>query len=401
MNAHWLPIALPGLLLSSAAAAAQVAVPATTAAAAAYMRTHEIIWAATQLAGLALPALLLVTGWGARLRTACARRHGTLALFACAYLILAALVVLPLDYWRDIANEQALGRPGDPLGSWLLGEAVPLLVKMIAAALFLWIPYWLIAKSPRRWWLWAALALIPIAFAVLVALPVFIDPLTTHYQPLHGKALAAKIETLAARCGVPGIPIFIGGDDDTVVGLGPTNRIILESDIGKHETPDQVIGTVGHELKHYVMGDNYKALAIIAAILLAGFWLVNRIGRWAITRWHRRFGFEDLADPASLPLVVLILSVFWLCVLPLFNWEARSIEREADRFGIELTHENHANAELFASWADKFPPDYDAFFLLFRATHPSLAERIAMMNDYHPWETGAPLAYGDVCRPPA
>ena len=401
MHARWLLIAVAALLLSSAAIGAPVAIPATTNAAAAYMSVHEIIWAAAQFAGLVLPALLLFTGWGARLRMACARlargnRYATLTLFAAAYLVLAALVLAPLDYWRDIASEQALGRPGDPPAPWLLGEIVPLLVKIVGAALFLWIPYWLIAKSPRRWWLYAALTLIPIAFAILVALPVFVDPLTTHYEPLHDKALAAKIETLASRCGVPGIPIFVGGDDDTVVGLGPTNRIVLEDDIAKHETPDQIVGTVGHELKHYVMGDNYKALAIIAAVLLAGFWLVNRIGRWAIRRW--RLGFDDLADPASLPLVVLILSAFWLCLLPLFNWEARSIEREADRFGIELTHENRANAELFAGWASKYPPDYDMFFLIFRATHPSLADRIAMMNDYRPWETGAPLVYGDVCK---
>ncbi len=402
MNMRWLLIALPGVLLSGFAMGAPVAIPPAAAGAAEYMRLHEIIWAAIQLAGLALPALLLFTGWGARLRTACARlargnRYGTLTLFAGAYLVLAALAVLPLDYWRDIASEQALGRSGDPPVPWLLGEIVPLLVKMAGAALFLWIPYWLIAKSPRRWWLYAALALIPVAFAVLVALPAFIDPLTTHYEPLHDKSLAAKIEALAARCGVPGIPIFVGGGDDTVVGLGPTNRIVLEAGIDAHETPDQVIGTVGHELKHYVMGDNYKALAIVAAVLLAGFWLVNRLGRRAIARW--RLGFDDLADPASLPLAVLILSGFWLCVLPLFNWEARSIEREADRFGIELTHENRANAALFASWAAKYPPDYDTFFLIFRATHPSLADRIAMMNGYHPWKTGAPLVYGDVCKP--
>jgi Zn-dependent protease with chaperone function len=382
-----------------------VVVPVATAAAIAYAQTHEALWALAQLLTLALPALLLFTGWGGRLRTRCGRlmrgnRYLTLTWFACIYLVLAALVVLPLDYWRDIASEQGFGRSGDPLLPWLVGEIVPLVVKLIAAALFLWIPYALIGRSPRRWWLYGALALIPVAFAILVALPVFVDPLTADYKPLNDPALAAKIEALAARCGVPHIPIFVGGDDDTVVGLGPTNRIILEEHIDKVETPDQITGTIGHELKHYVMGDNYKALAIIAAVLLVGFWLVNRLGRWAIARWHRRFGIDDLADPASLPLVVFILFGFWLCVLPLFNWEARSIEHEADRFGLELTHSNRASAELYAGWArsGRNTPDYDWFFQTFRATHPSLAERIRFANEYRPWETGQKLVYGDVCE---
>ncbi|HEX4304300.1 MAG TPA: M48 family metalloprotease [Rhizomicrobium sp.] len=405
MPLRWLLSALPFLVLSTAALAdAPVAIPPATEAALAYAQLHELIWGVSQLAMLALPLLLLVTGWGAKLRTACARlargnRYATLTLFAAAYLILAALAVLPLDYWRDIASEPRFGRAGDPLLPWLLGEIVPLLVKIVAAALFLWIPYALIRRSPRRWWLYGALALIPVSFAILVALPVFIDPLTTDYHPLNDPKLAAQIEALAARCGVPHIPIFTGGDDDTVVGLGPTNRIILEDHIEKAETPAQIAGTIGHELKHYVMGDNYKALAIVAAILLVGFWLVDRLGRAAIARWHRRFSFADLADPASLPLIVVILFAFWLCVLPLFNWEARSVEHEADRFGLELTHSNRASAELYAGWAKGFPADYDAFFTVFRATHPSLADRIRFANTYKPWERGEKLVYGDICKP--
>jgi len=372
---------------------ADVAVPQATAAALATVRQHEIFWALNQLAALALPAALLFAGLGARLRGLCARLTGgrrtlTLILFAALYLTLAAVVAGGIDCARD--------RPQD-IAPWLIGEAAPLLARIAAAALFLWIPYALMRRFPRAWWALSAAALVPVAFLALVALPVLVDPLTAHYEPLKDKRLAAEIAGLAVRCGVTDIPVFVGGDDTTVVGLGPTKRIFLEDDIATAETQEQITGTVSHELKHYVMGDNYKALAIIAAFLFAGLWLVDRLGRAAIRRW--RFGFDDLSDPASLPLIVLVLSALWLVILPAFNAYDRSIEHEADRFGLELTHTGHANAALYAGWAKTYPAEYDTFAYLFRATHPSIGDRIRFANTYRPWETGAPLVYGDVCKP--
>ena len=109
---------------------------------------------------------------------------------------------------------------------------------------------------------------------------------------------------------------------------------------------------------------------------------------WRFARWSGRFGFDDLADPASLPLIILILSVLWLTVSPLFNLFARHIEFEADRFGLELTHQNQAMGQIFANAVtrDGELSDWSPFFLVFRATHPSNAERIRFSNTYHPWD---------------
>ncbi len=135
----------------------------------------------------------------------------------------------------------------------------------------------------------------------------------------------------------------------------------------------------------------------------AGFFLVNRIGRAWIARASYWFGFDDLADPASLPLIIVILSVSWLAIAPALNLFTRHIEHEADRFGLELTHQNGPMAEIFAGEITQHGElaDWDTFTTVFSATHPSNAERIRFANSYHPWEQGGPLVYGDVCRPAA
>ncbi len=397
---------IAGVLLTSTIAHAElpVAVPEASAAALARMRDGNIQWAAFRLLELAIPLFFLFTGLGARLRGMCEAISGrrwfwTVTLFACAYLVLAALIVLPFDFYVGYVQQHAAGRSDQTLPNWLKDEGVQLAVRLVVTSLLIWLPYRLIARSPRRWWLYCALALIPFAFLALVALPVWVAPLTTTYKPLDDRPLETKIEALAARCGIASVPVFVGGNDTTVVGLGPTNRIVLQSNLAQVETPDQIEFTVGHELKHYVMGDNWKALAIIAAILLGGFWLTDRLGRAAIRRFSRRWGFCELSDAASFPLVVFMFTFIWLAILPFFNLFARHIEFEADRFGLELTHQNHEAAMIFVRDAQTdLAPDWDTFFLIFRATHPSIAVRIKFANSYKPWEQGAPLVYGSVCK---
>ena len=397
---------IAGAILAATVAHAElaVAVPQITVAQLAQQRDGNIHWVEFRLLELAIPLLFLFTGLGARLRRKCESITGgrwfwTVTLFVCAYLVLATLIALPFDFYVGYVEQHAAGRSDQTLQNWLAGEGVQLAVRLIAASLLIWLPYRLIARSPRRWWLYCALALIPFAFLAFVAWPVWVDPVTTTYKPLDNPPLEARIEALTARCGIPHVPVFVGGNSTRVTGLGPTNRIILQSNLTSVETPDQIEFTVGHELKHYVMGDNWKALAIVAAFLLAGFWLADRLGRAAIRRFSRRWGVRDLSDPASFPLMVLMLSVFWLAFLPFFNLIARHIEFEGDRFGLELTHQNHAAAMVFVKDVQSgIAPDWDTFFLISQATHPSIAQRIEFANNYRPWEQGTPLVYGNVCK---
>jgi Zn-dependent protease with chaperone function len=382
-----------------------VEVPKAKAFLLAQERHGDIYWAAFRLLSLAIPILVLFTGLSVRLRRKCesicgGRWFWTVTLFACAYLVLAALIALPFDFYAGYVQQHAAGDSGKSFLNWLKDDSVPLIVRLIAASLFIWIPYLLIARSPRRWWLYCTLALLPVAFLVMVAWPAWIAPMTTSFKPLDDAPLETRIDALASRCGIAHIPVFVGGNSTMVTGVGPTDRIVLQSNLASVETPDEIVFTVGHELKHYVMRDAWKGLAIIAALLLAGFWLTHRLGQVAIHRFSRRWGFSDLSDPASLPLILFLMTFLWLAFVPFLNLIGRHIEFEADRFGLELTHQNHAAATVFAGDVQRgdVPPDWDTFFLIFQATHPSVAQRIEFANSYKPWEHGAPLVYGNVCK---
>ncbi len=77
------------------------------------------------------------------------------------------------------------------------------------------------------------------------------------------------------------------------------------------------------------------------------------------------------------------VTFLWLAVTPIFIAFNQHIEREADRFGLELTHENEAAATMFAKWLkpETGIADPGWFEHIFRSTHPSLGDRIRMANE--------------------
>jgi Zn-dependent protease with chaperone function len=120
-----------------------------------------------------------------------------------------------------------------------------------------------------------------------------------------------------------------------------------------------------------------------------------------LARFGARMGFRELSDVASLPLLMLLLSLFSLAITPAALALSRYHEREADRFGLELTRDNHHAATAFVALQTEnlAVPRPGPLFKLFRASHPPIGERVDFINAYRPWEKGTPGKYQDRLRP--
>jgi STE24 endopeptidase len=91
---------------------------------------------------------------------------------------------------------------------------------------------------------------------------------------------------------------------------------------------------------------------------------------------------------ASLPLLMLLLSIFSLAIAPAALAFSRYHERQADRFGLELTHDNHSAATAFVALQEQnlAIPRPGLLYKVFRASHPPIGERVDFINSYRPWE---------------
>ncbi|HEY7612667.1 MAG TPA: M48 family metallopeptidase [Gemmatimonadales bacterium] len=414
---------MPGDSLSIQAgdtvATTQVAVPEPSDLAVRYHRSGNILWAGATALDLLVPAALLFTGLSTRVRHLAARlargrRFGTIAIYAIAYVLIQALVFLPLSWYAGFVRQHAYGLSTESASGWLSDWAKGVAISAVVAALLLWIPYWLLRVGPRRWWLWTGLLTAPLTVLAMIVLPVYIAPLFDRYGRMRDRALERRIEQLAARAGIPDSRIYeVRKSEEThqvnayVTGFGGTKRIVIWDTLVDRLGPDEVTFVVGHEIGHFVLRHTLTVIVLATALVTLSLYAVHRVSGWLIGRFGRRFGFDRLDDVASLPLLALVGGIVTLAATPAALALSRWQEREADRFGLELTRNNPAAARAFVRLQEDnlAVPRTGLLFRLWRGSHPDLADRIEFANRYRPWTRGEPLRYGDRFRaaepPPA
>ena len=385
-----------------------VAVPEPSALAIQYHRSGNALWVASTALSLIIPALLLFTGTSARLRRL-AQRVGRrwllmVALYALLLTLIMALFSLPLAYYEGYLRQHSYGLSHQSLGRWLGEWLKGVAVGGVGLALVLWIPYLLLRRSPKRWWLYAGLATIPIATLLLVITPIWVDPLFNDFGPMKDKALEARILSLARRAGIDGSRVYeVDKSLDTktvnayVTGLGRTKRIVLWDTILARLEPDQVLFVMAHEMGHFVFRHTLAFILGAAVLITASLYVVHRVAGRLITRFSRQFGFSQLSDVASFPLLLLLGGIVSLALVPALLALSRYQEHEADRFALEVTRDNHAAATTFVRLQEEnlSIPRPGPLYMLWRGSHPALGDRIDFANRYRPWEGGNGLRYGD------
>jgi STE24 endopeptidase len=375
-----------------------VAVPEPSERALQFYRSGNWLWAFDHVWTLLLLAGLAFSGFSARLRSL-AQRLGriwflTIVLYVIMYLAIVFLVDLPLSIFQGFVRPHAYGLSNQTVGRWFGNSVISLGIEMAGGVAFAWVPYLLLARSPRRWWLYTALLSVPFLFGIMLIAPIWIDPMYNTFGPMKNKTLERSILALAERAGIDGSRVFeVDKSVDTkavnayVKGVLATKRIVLwDTLIAKLDEPE-LLFVMGHEMGHYVLGHVVRSILLSAVVTLAGLFLVDSLGRRLVARYSHRLGFDRLSDVASVPLLLMLMEVAFLLLSPVALAYSRYQEHEADRFALELTRTNYSGARSFVKLQEENlgVPRPGPVFKLLRASHPSIGERIDFCNTYHPW----------------
>ena len=393
--------------------AERVAVPEPTPEALSYYRSGNALFVIGNIWDLLIPSLLLFAGVSGRIRD-WARRTGRkwffeIGLYFIVFTVIIFLVDLPLSYYQGFVRQHAYGLSNQTFAKWARDEVTGLFIGLLVGVLFMWVPYLLLRRSPKRWWLYTGLLAIPFIVLSVLVQPVWIDPLFNKFGPMKDKTLETEILALADRAGIEGSRVFeVAKSEDTkavnayVTGFGNTKRIVLWDTILAKLNREQLLVVMGHEMGHYVLGHVWKSILSLSALIILALFAVHRTAGWLIARYRHRFGFSELSDIASPPLILVLFSVASLVVTPVALAMQRHFEHEADRFGLEITRDNYAAASAFATLQQEnlAVPRPGPLYTWWRASHPSLGDRIDFSNDYRPWESNQPLVYESYFKKP-
>lgn len=343
------------------------------------------------------------------------RKYGQALIYSPLILLTLGVLALPIDVWRQrlaIKYNQSIQSWGSWSWDWVKGQIIGLIIGTTLIAVL----YWAIRRSRRRWWFYFWLASIPILVFILFVAPVIIDPLYYDFTSLEEKqpALVDSIGKVVARGGlsIPRDRMFemnastkLKSVNAYVTGFGASKRVVVWDTTVARMTIPQTLFVFGHEMGHYVLGHIPKTIAFTSGLLLLFLYLGYRGSEVLLARWGGRWRIRDVADWASLPALLLLLTVLQFLGEPIGNAYSRAQEHESDVYGLEVVHglvddTRITGPEAFqvlgeVNLSDPDPPRFIKFWLY---SHPPVSDRVAFARDYDPWSKGEPTRFVPVGR---
>jgi Zn-dependent protease with chaperone function len=374
-------------------------------------RTLEVVgevWTVGQL------VLILVVGAPGRLRDIAVgvSKNRWVQGFSFVFLLLVVIHLLNLPlriYGHRVALGYGLSVQG--WGSWLGDMAKMFALEWGIGGVLVLLMFWVIRKSPTRWWFWFWIPSVLCVVAGVFVTPYVIDPMFNKFEPLArtDPALVERLEHVVARGGIviPPERMFLMKASAKytelnayVTGFGPSKRVVVWDTTVAKSSPDEISFIFAHEMGHYVLGHVALGVALSCVSLLPFFWLGYRGLGVLLRRYGAKWKIPSQQDWGALVPLVLVLFALSAISNPVSNGISRWMEHNADVYGQEAVHRIVADPQAVGwrsfqvlgedSLDDPTPhPVYEWWF----DNHPTIRFRAAFAEAYDPWAVGEEPKY--------
>jgi len=331
--------------------------------------------------------LMLHFQWSAKMRNLAERitrfRPLQTVLYWVQFILVFSILTFPLGIYEGYFREHKYGLLNQNFADWMRDQLVGLAVSVVLGAILMVPLFGLVRRLGKTWWVWGAVLMIVFfAFVSLIA-PVYIGPLFNKYKSLEDVRVKDSILRMARANGIPARDVYefdasrqSNRVSANVSGFANTMRISLNDNLLKRCTLPEIQTTMGHEMGHYVLNHAYKGLVLFGVLIVIAFAFVNWGITFALSRWGTAWDIPGIGDLAALPLAVILFSLFLLLTTPISNSITRTMEFEADMYGLNAAQQpdGEANVDMMLGEYRKLDPGPFEEFVFY--DHPSGRTRI-------------------------
>jgi len=337
----------------------------------------SLAWIATLAFALGAPLGTQYTAW--------VGDNDLLRLLASAALLGVTLEVLTFgfDFYSGYVLEHQYQLSNQTLGGWIIKRIKGYLVGGILGLLLMFGLYAVLWFSGEWWWLVATAGWLLVTLVLGRLLPVVILPIFYKVTRLEDASLLERLQKLTV-----GTTLTIEGvyelhlSEETkkanaaLAGLGKSRRVLLGDTLLAQFTPEEIEVVFAHEVGHHVYRHLIKSIGLSVVLSLVGFFFVDRV----LNLCAIPLGYQGIDDPAALPLLLFVLTVFGLVLTPIKNALSRFYERQCDQYALDRTQNRIAYRSAFTKLAriNKADPDPHPVVALLFYDHPPIRERLAM-----------------------
>jgi len=321
------------------------------------------------------------------------------ALYWVQFILFVSVITFPLTVYEGYFREHKYGLLNQTFGPWVREQAIMLAVSMVLGGILIALLFGLVRRLGKNWWVWGAVvSILFLTFVSLIA-PVYIFPLFNKYTKLQDARIKDPILSMARANGIPATDVYefdasrqSNRVSANVSGFAGTLRISLNDNLLNRCTLPEIETTMGHEMGHYVLNHAYKGVVMFGVVVVIGFAFLNWFISFGLSRWGETWGIRGMTDVAALPLAAIGFSVYFFLLTPVTNTVTRTMEFEADMYGLNSARQpdGEANVDLMLGEYRKLDPGPVEEFVFF--DHPSGRTRITAAMRWkaeHP-ETASP-----------
>ncbi len=274
-------------------------------------------------------------------------------LYFLQFLVVTAILQFPLSVYEGYIREHKYGLATQTFGPWMRDQLVELALSAVLGGIAVMGLYAIVRRLGKNWWVWGTVASIAFTAVTILIAPVYIAPLFNTFNKLKDPGIKESILSLARANGIPATEVYeVDASRQStrisayVAGFLGTERIVLNDNLLKRCSPEEIQSVMGHEMGHYVLHHVYNDLLFFGVLFLVGFAYLNWGMPWSLARWGERWGVKEITDVAALPLAVLLFSIFFFALTPVTNSWIRTQEYEADIFGLNAARQPDGEATV-------------------------------------------------------